>query len=328
MRQLTIVSGAGINIGISKSCPEANYLLGLTYDKISKSVYNKIREDIQVLFEPDSFDFILGGLLTVNLAMEKIKGELNRFNMNKVAFDDLFNQSLIQDSIANALQQIEQSLTIPLDEVLKILKKFQRPIEKLADQYDSINYFTLNFDSVFDHMLLGPNYRRGRMCTDYWWGNRSKPELDFKPDLDARIKIFHLHGDLRYKPNKTNKMERKGGEEYRWPVIVVGDQQVKRGIIASNAALSFYNNRFKELCQPNGESRKTYKENNLAVIGFGFREEDTHIVNNIRQGITGGVFDNIHSYDMEDKLMLSGICAEHNWAKASETNLITFLDKL
>lgn len=320
MRQLTIISGAGINIGISKACPEASELLGFTYHKISQSVYRTIREEIQRMFTPGSFDFILGGLLTVNLAMEKIKRDLKRFEMDEEAFADLFRHTDIQDSIANALQQIEQSLTISLGEMLGVIKKFQPAIESLADQYDSINYCTLNFDSIFDHMLLGPKYCRGGMCTDYW----SKDEL--KTDSDARIKIFHLHGDLRYKPNKTNKRSRVGDKEYRWPVIVVGDQQVKRGIIASNAALSFYNNRFKAVCDPKGDDRKNYAENNLAIIGFGFRDEDTHIVNNIRQGIAGGVFNNISTYDLEDKLV--GLCEGYNWAKADETNLIDFLSAL
>jgi|GEM_PF-2331482 len=319
-RQLTIISGAGINLGISKSCPDAKDLLGFTYQKISQSVYLKIREDIQRMFKPDSFDFILGGLLTVNLAMAKIKSDLKRFNMNEEAFADLFRHSDIQDSIAKALQQIEQSLTIPLDELLGALKKFEPAIQSLADQYDSINYCTLNFDSVFDHMLLGPKYRRMGMCTDYWGNN------GLKKNVDARINIFHLHGDLRYKPNKINKKSRQVDEEYRWPVIVVGDQQVKRGIIASNTALSFYNNRFKAICDPKGADRKKYEENNLAIVGFGFRDEDTHIVSNIRDGIKGGVFDNINTYDREDKLI--GLCEGHNWANADEHDLIDFLSSL
>jgi hypothetical protein len=320
MRQLTIISGAGINIGISNSCPEAKDLLGFTYQKISQSVYRKIRDDIQRMFTPDSFDFILGGLLTVNLAMRKIKSDLKRFKMNEEAFADLFRHTDIQDSIANALQQIEQSLTIPLDELLGALKKFEPAIQSLADQYDSINYFTLNFDSVFDHMLLGPNYRRMGMCTDYWG------KSGLKKNIDARIKIFHLHGDLRYKPNKINKRSRQVDQEYQWPVIVVGDQQVKRGIIASNTALSFYNHRFRELCDPKGSDRNTFKENNLAIIGFGFRDEDTHIVSNIHDGIKGGVFDKINTYDREDKLI--GLCGGYNWAKADETDLIDFLSSL
>lgn len=320
MRQLTIISGAGINLGISKSCPDAHDLLGFTYQKISQSVYRKIREEIQRMFTPDSFDFILGGLLTVNLAMAKIKSDLKRFKMNEEAFADLFRHSDIQDSIANALQQIELSLTIPLDELLGTLKKFEPAIQSLADQYDSINYFTLNFDSVFDHILLGPKYRRGGMCTDYW-GNTG-----LKKNAEARMKIFHLHGDLRYKPNKTNKKNRQPDDEYRWPVIVVGDQQVKRGIIASNSALSFYNKRFKEVCDPKGNDRAMYAENKLAIIGFGFREEDSHIVSNIRDGIKGGVFDKINTYDLEDRLI--GLCEGHNWAKADETDLIDFLSTL
>jgi hypothetical protein len=169
-------------------------------------------------------------------------------------------------------------------------------------------------------MLLGPNYRRIGMCTDYWGKN------GIKKNADARIKIFHLHGDLRYKPNKINKRSRQVDKEYQWPVIVVGDQQVKRGIIASNTALSFYNNRFKALCDPKGNNRYTFTENNLAIIGFGFRNKDAHMVNNIREGIKGGVFDKINTYDLEDRLI--GLCEGHNWAKADETDLIDFLSGL
>ena len=319
-RQLTIISGAGINLGISKSCPDAKDLLGFTYQKISQSVYRTIREDIQRMFTPGSFDFILGGLLTVNLAMAKIKSDLKRFEMDEEAFADLFRHTDIQDSISNALQKIEQSLTIPLDELLGTLKKFEPAIQSLADQYDSINYFTLNFDSVFDHMLLGPGYRRSGLCTDYW--NKGK----LNKNANARIKIFHLHGDLRYKPNKVNTRSRQGNKDYQWPVIVVGDQQVKRGIIASNTALSFYNNRFKALCDPKGDDRKKFEENNLAIVGFGFRTEDAHIVSNIRDGIKGGVFDNINTYDREDKLI--GLCEGHNWANADEHDLIDFISGL
>jgi hypothetical protein len=320
MRQLTIISGAGINLGISKSCPDAKELLGFTYQKISQGVYQTIREDIQRMFTPGSFDFILGGLLTVNIAMAKIRSDLKRFEMDEEAFADLFRHTDIQDSIASALQKIEEALTIPLDELLGTLKKFEPAIQSLADQYDSINYFTLNFDSVFDHMLLGPKYRRGGMCTDYWKNDQ------LNKNAKARIKIFHLHGDLRYKPHKVNTRSRKGDKDYKWPVIVVGDQQVKRGIIASNTALSFYNNRFKAVCDPKGSDRSTYEEHNLAIIGFGFRDEDTHIVSNIREGIKGGAFDKINTYDREDKLI--GICEGHNWVKADDADLIDFLSNL
>lgn len=106
MRNLTVLSGAGINIGVSQACPFADEMLNFSYQKISTNVYTRISADIKALFSPESFDYILGGLLTVNLAIEKTKQDLKRFNMNEAAFADLFRQSDLQSSIANALDQI------------------------------------------------------------------------------------------------------------------------------------------------------------------------------------------------------------------------------
>jgi len=313
-RQLTIISGAGINLGISKVCPEANELLGFTYQKISQSVYRKVSEEIQRMFPQDSFDYILGGLLTVNLAIEKTKRDLKRFKMDEDVFAEIFKQSDIQASIADALTQIEQSLRISLEQMLGVVKIFQPVIERLANEYDSINYFTLNFDRIFDHMLLGPGYRRGKDCTDFW---DSRGRL--RTDADAKIKIFHLHGDLTYKPNKQT---RYSDNTSRWPVLVVGDQEVKRGIIASNPALLFYTQQFRAVC----DSRDGIDENNLAIVGFGFREEDEHIVKQLRHGIDKKIFDNKHLFDINNTL--DGVCVDHHWANAKEMSLLDFLGKL
>jgi hypothetical protein len=314
MRQLTIISGAGINLGISKACPEANELLGFTYQKISQGVYRKVSAEIQEMFDPNSFDYILGGLLTVNLAIEKTKRDLKRFKMNEKAFADLFKQSHIERSIERALEQIEQDLKISLEQMLGVVKTFQPAIGKLAEKYDSINYFTLNFDRIFDHMLLGPQYLRRQHCTDFW---NHKGELN--KDAKAKIKIFHLHGDLTYKPNKQTKYSKNG---YRWPVLVVGDQEVKRGIIASNPALLFYNQRLRAVC----DNRNGIDENNLAIVGFGFREEDEHIVKQIKHGIKNDVFDNVHLFDVNNTL--EGVCIDHQWMKANEKSLIDFLSAI
>lgn len=314
MRQLTIISGAGINLGISKACPEADELLGFTYQKISQSVYRKVSEEIQKMFPQDSFDYILGGLLTVNLAIEKTKRDLKRFNINEHAFSEIFKQSDIEASIADALRQIEQSLRISLKQMLEVVEAFQPAIERLSNEYDSINYFTLNFDRIFDHMLLGPRYRRTQYCTDFW---THKGELN--KAAEAKIKIYHLHGDLTYKPNKQTRYSENA---YRWPVLVVGDQQVKMGIIASNPALRFYNNCLKEVCS----NRNGINENNLAIVGFGFREEDEHIVKQIKHGIENKVFDNKHLFDVNDTL--DGLCDDHDWSKAHEMSIVDFLGKL
>jgi hypothetical protein len=314
MRQLTIISGAGMNLGISKACPEANELLGFTYQKISQSVYRKVSEDIQKMFSSDSFDYILGGLLTVNLAIEKTKRDLKRFKVNEEAFAELFKQSDIETSIADALKQIEQNLRISLKQMLEVVEMFQPAIEKLVNEYDSINYFTLNFDRIFDHMLLGPQYRRGKYCTDFW-DSRGRLTVD----ATAKIKIFHLHGDLTYKPNKQTRYSENA---YRWPVLVVGDQEVKRGIIASNPALLFYNQCLKKVCT----SKNGIDENNLAIVGFGFRKEDEHIVKQIKYGVDNKVFDNVHLFDVNNTL--DGVCSDHHWAKANEVSIIDFLGNL
>ena len=64
MRNLTILSGAGINIGVSQACPFADEMLNFSYQKISTNVYTRISPEIKALFSPESFDYILGGLLT------------------------------------------------------------------------------------------------------------------------------------------------------------------------------------------------------------------------------------------------------------------------
>jgi UDP-2,3-diacylglucosamine pyrophosphatase LpxH len=314
VRQLTIISGAGINLGISAACPEADEMLNFTYQKISQSVYSRVSDEIRAMFLPDSFDYILGGLLTVNLAIEKTKQDLKRFNMDEKAFAELFKQSDLQASIISALGQIEDQLTISLKQMLGVVEKFSPTIEKLSERYDSINYFTVNFDGIFDHIIYGPKYRRATNCTDFW---TSKGILN--KAADKKIKVLHLHGDLRYKPNKKTQYSENA---YRWPVLVVGDQEVKRGIIASNPALLFYNQRLKAAC----EAKNGYEENNLAIVGFGFREEDEHIIKYIKHGIKENVFDNIYLYDPQDRL--EGVCNGHRWTRADQTSLLNFLGDL
>lgn len=314
MRQLSILSGAGINLGISQACPDADEMLSFTYQKISTSVYSRIDPDVKAMFTPESFDYILGGLLTVNLAIEKTKQDLKRFNMNEDAFAALFKQSNLQASIAGALDSIEQQLTISLSQMLGVTEAFSEAIDRLFGTYSSINYFTVNFDGIFDHIIYGSKYRRGANVTDFWRGNGS-----LNHDINRQTKIFHLHGDLRYKPFKKTQYNEP---PYRWPVLVVGDHEVKMGIITSNESLRFYNNRFKAAC----EGRGSVTENNLAIIGFGFRQEDEHIVKRIKHAIAGGVYDNVHLFDPEDKL--TDIGHPYRWVKPSEKNLIEFLSTI
>lgn len=314
MRQLTLLSGAGINLGVSEACPDADEMLNFTYQKISTSVYSRIDPELKAMFTAESFDYILGGLLTVNLAIEKTKLDLRRFKMDEAAFANLFKQSHLQLSIVGALESIENQLTISLKQMLNVTEAFAPAVNHLFGTYDSINYFTVNFDGIFDHIIYGRNYQRQNKVTDFWRGNGS-----LNHDIDRQMKVFHLHGDLRYKPFKKTKLN---NPPYRWPVLVVGDEEVKKGIIASNESLRFYNNRLKAVCESRGE----VTENNLAIIGFGFRQEDEHIVTKIRGAIDAKIFDNIYLFDLEDKL--SKISQDHNWIRPSDQSLIAFLGSL
>lgn len=290
MRQLTIVSGAGINHGVSNECPFADELINFTYQKVSQSVYHRVSPEIRDMFTQESFDYILGGLMTVNLAIEKTKQDLRRFNMNEEAFANLFRQTDLQNSIIGALDQIENQLTVSLSQMLQVVVHFSPAIDHIQNKYQSVNYFTVNFDGIFDHIIYGARYARGNITTDYWRGNGG-----LNKDADAQFKIMHLHGDLRYKPFKKTSYNQP---PYRWPVLVVGDGEVKKGIIASNEALRFYNQRLRDTF----EDRSGFTENNLLIVGFGFRDEDEHIVSKIKSGITAGIFDNIAIYDLEDRL--------------------------
>ncbi len=289
MQQLTILSGAGINHGISAACPQARDLIDFTYQKISQSVYERIPSQLQAMFTQESFDYILGGLMTINLVVEKTKQDLIRFRIDQQAFANIFQQSSLQDSIIQALDQIETQLTVSLRQMLEVVRQFDPAIRHLDSRFDSVNYFTLNFDGVFDHIIYGERYVRGAFTTDFWspWG-------DLREGIDRKFKIMHLHGDLRYKPFKKTQYN---DPPYRWPVLVVGDAEVKKGIIASNTALRFYNQRLREAC----ENRDRIQENVLLVAGFGFREEDQHVVSKIKAAVNNGIFDRMICYDIEDK---------------------------
>ncbi|MCE1244352.1 SIR2 family protein [Oryzomicrobium sp.] len=316
MRQLTIIGGAGLNMAISQSCHFADELLNFTYQKISTNVYSRINSEIKNLFSPESFDYILGGLLTINLAIEKTKEDLKRFQVNEDAFSDLFQQSALQDSIADALDQIERQLTISLSQMLEVVNHFNPCIDGIIKKYESINYFTTNFDAIFDHILYGQGYSRRDYITDFWRGNGS-----LNTDAAAKIKIHHLHGDLRYKPfKKTNY----NNPPYRWPVLVVGDQEVKMGLIAGHESLRFYNNRLRAI----SEKRDSIQKNTLAIIGFGFRQEDEHIISKIKNGIKDKIFDEVFLYNPTNTLLNDGICSTHTWIQPKDENLSTFLERL
>lgn len=314
MRRLNILSGAGINMSIAAVCPEATELSNFTYQKVSKNVYDCVNLEVRSMFSPESFDYILGGLLTINLVIERTKEDLKRFHMDPKAFSDLFRQSHLQNSIGNALDEIENKLTVSLNQMLSVVNRFDKHISRLLKEYDEINYFTLNFDGLFDHIIYGPQYSRGGIVTDFWNGRG-----DLIKGANAKFNIFHLHGDLRYKPTKKTQYHTP---PYRWPVIVVGDQEVKRGIIAGHEALRFYMHCFNATF----ESRRGSIKNNLAIIGFGFREEDNHIVLKIKEGLNNKIFDSVSLYSPEDKLSI--MYPQRNWMTPGQGSLVDFLDSL
>jgi hypothetical protein len=315
MRQLTILSGAGINLGISAAAPDADQLLGLTYQKVSVAVYERLDDKIKALFTPESFDYILGGLITVNLAIEKTKQDMKRFKVNEQAFMELFRQTDLQKSISEALRQIEEQLTISLDQMLDVVDLFSPAIDVLAKKYDSINYYTLNFDAIFDHILYGRKFARVNRITDFW-----HPSGDLNRGANRQIKIFHLHGDLRYKPFKKTS---KNKPPYEWPVLVVGDNPVKMGVINSNESLGFYKTRFEETCAMRGD----YAENDLAIVGFGFRPEDLHITTPLLTGLHHGTFDKVSIYDVVDHLAQHGM-GQYGWTEPKEHTIVQFLESL
>lgn len=234
--------------------------------------------------------------------------------MDPHAFSALFRQSELQGSIGSALDDIEEKLTISLRQMMSVVNRFDRHIARIFSDYDSINYFTLNFDGLFDHIVYGPRYSRGTDVTDFWAGNGQ-----MNRSAAAKFKILHLHGDLRYKPTKKTQYHTP---PYRWPVLVVGDQGVKKGIIAGNEALLFYKQYFNSICGNRGLAT----ENNLAIIGFGFRDEDSHIVSNIQDGLLNNVFDKVSVYSPEDKLL--SIYPARRWMTPTNGSLTDFLDGL
>jgi len=314
VRQLTILSGAGINLGVSAACPNVTEMINFTYQNISQNVYQRIQPDIRAMFSPESFDYILGGLLTINLVIEKTRVDLQRFQINETAFCSIFRQTDLQASIIEALTSIERQLTIPLDSQLYISSIFDSSVEFLCEKYNSINYFTVNFDNVFDHILYGVGYKRSGIITDFWSASGA-----FNESAVRKVKIHHLHGDLRFKPFKKTQYN---NPPYKWPVIVVGDQEVKKGIIASNESLRKYHHKLKANCS----ERNGISENVLAIIGFGFREEDLHINQALKQAFDNGVYDKICLYNPEDKL--GQFAKNYKWTQPLYTDLPTFLKSL
>lgn len=310
-----MLTGAGVNIAIANDClPAQQQLMNLTYQKISQNIYNQLPVNYQSLFQPHSFDYILGGLITISLAMEKTKLDAARFGINPNAFGTLFQTTGLQQAIINALNQIEQQLTITLQHLMSTINIYDQSIQKIAQKYNSFNYFTLNFDGIFDHVIYGENYSRGGITTDFWNANGTLNEA-----INRQMKVYHLHGDLRYKPSKRTNYH---NPPYQWPTLVVGDAEVKKGIIASHHGLRFYNQKLRDICSVN----PLFAQNTLLIAGFGFRAEDEHIIAHLNKAFTAGVFNNILIYDVVDHLANTNI--PHQWIDAKNNKFVDVMNSL
>ena len=53
MKTLNILTGAGVNLAVSKQNPEIEDLIGFTYQSISKSVYEDLEDKWQNIFNPE-----------------------------------------------------------------------------------------------------------------------------------------------------------------------------------------------------------------------------------------------------------------------------------
>ena len=131
-KQLSILTGAGINMAIANECLPAQqqHLMDLTYQKVSQNIYNQLPANYQALFQPNSFDYILGGLMTISLAMEKTKQDAQRFNIDPAAFGDLFQTSGLQQATINALNRRFQLRSATPE--LQVSCTDDRPIHALA----------------------------------------------------------------------------------------------------------------------------------------------------------------------------------------------------
>lgn len=139
-----------------------------------------------------------------------------------------------------------------------------------------------------DHVLYGERFSRGDLVTDSWVNGK----FVFREN-DRKFRIFHLHGDIRYKPHKVS---RKSPAKRLWPVLVVGDLSVKRSLIAGSEALVRYFNFYKNELERKSESGV------LLVAGFGFRDEDFHISSKVKSAIESDNFSEVYVYDAVDRL--------------------------
>lgn len=315
MKTLNILTGAGVNLAVSKQNPEIEDLIGFTYQSISKSVYEDLEDKWQNIFNPESFDYILGALITMSSVIDKTKEELNKYGVDLEAFGELFHQSALRVAIEESYKKIENELLIESNQLVEVIRFYNPSIENLRGRFEKVNYFTLNFDGVFDHVLYGERFSRGGVVTDSWINGEFTNRFD-----DRKFRICHLHGDIRYKPHKISG---KSPSKRLWPVLVVGDISVKKSLIAGNEALMSYYKYYKN---------QFFLENrdaSLLVAGFGFRDEDQHISSKVKSAIKDGLFGNVFVYDAIDHLKDNeDFAGKYNFIDAKEVGLSELLGSL
>lgn len=315
MKTLNVLTGAGVNLAISRENPNISDLIGFTYQSISKSVYDDLDVKWRKIFNPESFDYILGALITMSSVIDKTKDELIKYGVNLDEFGELFHQSALRAAIEESYKKIENELLIEANQLVDVIRFYNPSIESIKDNFAKINYFTLNFDGVFDHVLYGERFSRGSVITDSWVNGEFTSTFD-----NRQFRICHLHGDIRYKPHKVST---KSPGKTLWPVLVVGDLSVKKSLIVGNEALnsyfSYYRNQFA--------AKKP--DSTLLVAGFGFREEDQHVSSKVKHAIINNYFDKVVVYDAVDRLKEDKECyGKYVFFDAKEKTLSSVLNEL
>lgn len=320
MKTLNILTGAGINQAISNERPEIKDLIGFTYQSISRSVHDKLDGKWREMFSPESFDYILGALITMSSVIDKTKEDLVRYQVNQNAFGELFHQSALRDAIESSYKKIEDKLLINSNDLINVIRFYNPSISSIQNNFEKINYFTLNFDGVFDHVIYGEkDYEgkliRGNVVTDSWAG------VDFTDYYNGRkFRICHLHGDIRYKPHKVSKAH---PAKRLWPVLVVGDLGVKKGLIAGSKPLSTYYKYYKE------QFSILNRDSTLLIAGFGFRDEDQHISSRVKMAIENKIFGRVVVYDAIDRLSSDNrFVGKYEFIDAKAINLSTVLNSM
>lgn len=136
MRVLNILTGAGVNLAISKENPDIDDLIGFTYQSISKSVYNDLEEKWKSIFNPESFDYILGALITMSGVIDRTKEELEKYDVDLEAFGELFHQSDLRCAIEESYKKIENELLVDSNQLVDVIRFYNPAIASLNQAFD------------------------------------------------------------------------------------------------------------------------------------------------------------------------------------------------